>query len=360
MSSTEGDFDKSEAPTAHKLDRARDRGAFTRSQDTTYVVLLAAATAAAFALGLRTLAALADLLRYGLSAAVSRSPTNSFTPYFIAEVSEAAVLVAPLIFVFALAALIGSAVQARGVFTAETIKPDFSKLNPANGLKRLFSLRSLLELARTLLKLCFSAALLWFWGRQHLHDVLRVSSQNPGQIVAGALALVAQLMLCFTIIYIALAAIDWLIARWDFMKQMRMSKREVKDEFKEREGDPRIKQRLRELRVELLRRARSLARVPAASVVVTNPTHIAVCIEYDERRDPAPRVSARGQGLQASLIRTLANRHGVAIVENPPLARGLFRSTADGDFIGPEHYGPVAKILLWIAAVRRPAKAKAA
>ncbi|MBZ8144087.1 hypothetical protein CLD22_30420, partial [Rubrivivax gelatinosus] len=180
----------------------------------------------------------------------------------------------------------------------------------------------MLELARTLLKLCVSAALLWFWGRQHLHDVLRVSSQNPGQIVAGALALVAQLMLCFTIIYIALATIDWLIARWDFMKQMRMSKREVKDEFKEREGDPRIKQRLRELRVELLRRARSLARVPAASVVVTNPTHIAVCIEYDERRDPAPRVSARGQGLQASLIRTLANRHGVAIVENPPLARG--------------------------------------
>ncbi|WP_172200422.1 flagellar biosynthesis protein FlhB [Niveibacterium sp. COAC-50] len=349
------ELDKSEQPSPHKLERARERGSFVRSQDTTFALVLAAAAGGTYALGERTLAAAARLTVGGLRLGIEAPP---FGARIMSLGADALALAAPLIFLFLIAALVGAGIQARGVLSAEPLKPDFSRLNPAQGLKRLFSLRALLDLGRSLLKLAASGALLGFWLHHRFAEVLGLAHRAPRRIAAEAVSLVGELLSLLALLYVGFALLDWLVARWDFMRQMRMSKRELKDEFKEREGDPRIKQRQRELRNEVVRRARSLARVPAASAVVTNPTHFAVCIEYDEANDPAPRVTAKGRGIQAWLIRSIARRACVPVVENPPLARALFRAVDEDAYIAAEHYGAVAKILLWVAATR-PRKAGA-
>jgi len=149
-----------------------------------------------------------------------------------------------------------------------------------------------------------------------------------------------------------LAIMDLIYTRWEFGKQMRMSAREVKDEYKHREGDPRVRRRLRELRMERLKQSKALGQVKSADVLVTNPTHVAVALRYDREREAAPSVLAKGAGALAAQMRELAYRHGVPVVQNPPLARALYRRAQIGGLVPEEWYPVAAKILVWVYAAR--------
>lgn len=347
------DLDRNEAATAYKLQKAHERGSIVKSAEVTFAAILLAATACIYGLGDSTLRQAGELMARGLAAS-SRAGWSAQAA--IAVLNGLAMLalhlLVPLLFVIWVAATMTGALQARGVFSAQPLKPDFNRLNPAKGLERLFSIKTVFDLLRNCLKLAILAAIASLWGHHHLPDLVGSQAASTRSTAQLSLQLVASVFGTAATLYIVFAAIDWMFNHWDFARQMRMSKRELKDEHKEREGDPRIKQRLRELRLEWLRRARSLAKVRSADVLVTNPTHYAVALEYRHGAMPAPLITARGAGELALRMRGEARRRGVPVVENPPLARALFRLPGQEAYVPEEHFHDVARILRWIYARR--------
>jgi flagellar biosynthetic protein FlhB len=292
------------------------------------------------------------LLRQSLSFAGRDQLNASSMLAFIQAVGlHALSTLAPLVFVIWVTAVIVGAVQARGVFSAEPLKPDFSRLSPANGLKRLFSVKSLHELWRSTAKILVIALAVTLWANHHAFEVLRVGSSLQPQ-TSGGIALLGSLLSMLAAILLVFALLDWTLNRWQFLRDMRMSKREIKDEHKEREGDPRIKAKLRELRMEWLKRARQLSRVRSADVLLTNPTHYAIALEYRHGEMPAPMITARGAGEMAQNMRKEARRRGVPVVEHPPLTRALFALEASQVFVPEQHFEAVARILRWVYAAR--------
>lgn len=348
------DIDRNEAATAYKLQKARERGSIVKSAEVTFAAVLLAATACIYGLGESTLDQAGELMARGLMFSSRAGWSAQAALAMLNAMAMLALhLLAPLLFVIWVSATMMAALQARGVFSAQPLKADFSRLNPAKSLERLFSIKSVFDLLRNCLKLVLLAAVASFWGRHHLPALVGSQAAPIGSTVNLSLQLAASVFGTAGALYILFAAIDWMFNHWDFARQMRMSKREIKDEHKEREGDPRIKQRLRELRVEWLRRARSVAKVRRADVLVTNPTHYAVALEYRHGDMPAPLISARGAGELALRMREEAQRRGVPVVENPPLARALFRVSGPEAYVPEEYFHDVARILRWIYA-RRP------
>jgi flagellar biosynthetic protein FlhB len=357
MAEQKEELDRSEPATPYKIEKAHERGSIFRSAELTFAVVLLACVAFVYGLGAQLVQDAAVLMRRGLSFAGRGELTaSSVFAYLDALGSEAVSTVAPLVFVIWLAATITSALQARGVFSAEPLKPDFARLSPAAGLKKLFSLKSLHELWRSSAKILVIALAMTLWARQHALDILRMGQPRPMfdrgiGLLGSALALLAVIVLVF-------ALLDFALNRWQFMREMRMSRREMRDEHKEREGDPRIKARLRELRVEWLKRARQMAKVRSADVLLTNPTHYAVALEYRHGEMPAPMITARGAGEMAQRLRVEARRRGVPVVEHAPLARALFALEESRRFVPEEHFEPVARILRWVYAARGPNAAR--
>jgi flagellar biosynthetic protein FlhB len=266
--------------------------------------------------------------------------------YWLGRVGHAGLrLVAPLLMVVAAAVVLVLLAQNGIVVAPAAMRPDWSRLNPATGVKRLFSLQTLLDTGKTLLKLtAYSLVCVWV-----LDGLVRTWAQ--ADLAAGALARAGsvaclQLLLALLGVTAVFAALDQLLARKMFARQMRMSPHEIKQEFKQREGDPRIKQRREQLQRELLQRAASARGVRGADVVITNPTHYLVGLKYERGRMAAPKVVARGQGNVALRLRAIAFRHGVPIVASPLLARQLFRGVRQDDEIPPALFSQVVAVYL--------------
>lgn len=354
MSGDGGDLDRNEAATAYKLQKAHERGSIVKSAEVTFAALLLAACASVYGLGDGVVQQAGGLMAKGISASGRGSLNPQSAMALAAALSAlAAQLLAPLLFVFWTVATLSGALQARGAFSAQPLKPDFSRLSPAKGLERLMSAKSLLDLLRNAIKLTVMAVAGVVWGNNHLTDLIALQSVTSRSQANGTLDLIGSLLGMATALFLLFAMLDWMVNRWEFARQMRMSKRDVKDEHKEREGDPRIKSRLRELRMEWLKRARSLAKVKSADVLLTNPTHYAVALQYRHGEMPAPKVLARGAGEMALRMREEARRRQVPVVENPPLARALFRIRGNEPFVPEEHFHDVARILRWVYAARR-------
>jgi flagellar biosynthesis protein FlhB len=353
MAEQKQDLDRNEPATAFKLEKAHKRGSIVRSGELTFVGVLLACVACVYGLGVRTADGVALLGRRGLSFVGREELTPAAALAFVdALATHAVVTIAPVVFVVWTVALLIAAMQARGVFTAEPLEPDFNRLNPANGFKRILSVKSLHELWRNSAKLGAISFAMVIWGQQHLDEILQLSTQTPRSALSSGIALLGSSLSLLTGLVLLFALLDWSINRWDFMRQMRMSKREIKDEHKEREGDPRIKARLRELRLSWLTRARQLSKVRNADVLLTNPTHYAVALEYWHGEMPAPMITARGAGEMAQRMRAEARRRAVPIVEHPSLARALFALKESQVLVPEEHFNQVARILRWVYAAR--------
>ncbi len=351
------DLDRGEPATASKLEKAHERGSIVRSGDLTFAVVLLACVACVHGLGAQTLDGVALLIRRGLPFMARGELTGaSALAYVEMLASHALRVVSPVVFTLWVAAVLTGALQARGVFTAEPLKPDFARLNPAKGFKRFFSVKSLHDLWRSAAKLGVIITAMAVWGQHQLGDLLRLLVLQPHPLANGLLALLGSALALLAGLMLVFALLDWSFNRWEFMRQMRMSKREIKDEHKEREGDPRIKSRLRELRNEWLKRARQLSKVRSADVLLTNPTHYAVALEYRHGEMPAPLITARGTGEMARRMRAEARRRSVPVVENPPLARALFAVRAASHetqaFVPEAHFDEVARVLRWVYAAR--------
>jgi len=345
--------DTSEPATPFKLEKAHERGSVVRSGELVFAAVLLGCVAYVYGLGLHAVESVAQLLShaFAFTGRGAMSEVSALT-YIRVLGMQALTAIAPAVFVVWLIALVVAGLQARGVFSAHPLKPDFTRLNPIAGFKRILSVKALHDLWRSALKMAVIVMAVAVWGRNHLGEMLRLQHQSPRAAAHSGIALFGSALTLLAAIVLVFALLDFGINYREFMKKMRMSKRELKDEHKEREGDPRIKKRLRELRMAWLKRTRQLSKIRSADVLLTNPTHYAVALEYRHGQMPAPMITARGAGEFAQRMRTEARRRAVPVVENAPLARALFAQTESQALVAEEHFDAVARVLRWVYAAR--------
>ena len=255
--------------------------------------------------------------------------------------------------VLVLAALAGNMIQHRLVWSADSLKPKFSKISPLAGLKRLFSSQALANFAKGLVKLAVIGSVLvaLLWPQRHRLEAL-VSTDILGTLLLTR-SLSLELLAAVVAIMFLVAAADYLFQYRQWFERQKMSLREMKEEFKQTEGDPLVKGKIRQLRQARMRK-RMMAAVPKASVIITNPTHYAIALQYDRGME-APVCLAKGVDAVAMKIREVAGEHSIPIVENPPLARALHATVEIDQEIPPEHYKAVAEIIGYVMKLRRAA-----
>ncbi|AGC67603.1 flagellar biosynthetic protein FlhB [Thermoclostridium stercorarium subsp. stercorarium DSM 8532] len=267
-------------------------------------------------------------------------------------------IVGPFFAVSLVAGVGSSYAQVGSLFTTEPLKPKLSRINPINGVKRIFSLRGLIELLKAILKIIIIGVVAWKSIQAETNNIARLMNldllQAAGYIVSTSINVAIKICLCM----VAIAVLDFLYQWWQYERDLRMTKQEVKEEYKETEGNPETKQRIRSKMREISTR-RMLSEVPKADVVITNPTHYAVAILYDADKAPAPVVIAKGQDYIAMRIKEVAKEHGVEIVENREVAQALYKNVEIGQQIPPELYQAVAEILAFVYRLKGKAPAQA-
>ena len=255
--------------------------------------------------------------------------------------------VGPVVAAAILCAVAATFAQTRFLVSTESIKPKFSRLSPLQGFKRLFSLKSLVETGKNMIKIVILLVIIFLSIRDMFLESSNYLYTDLSAAAAHLVEVAGSMVVRICIAFVAVAALDFFYQWWDYEKQMMMTKQEVKEEYKQMEGDPQVKGKIKEIQ---RRRAqqRMMQQVPGADVVIRNPTHFAVALRYKPGRDDAPIVLAKGQDAVALRIVKIAEENKVAVVENVPLARALYAQAELNQFIPEELYDPVAKVLVYI------------
>jgi len=346
------DQDKTEQPTSYRLDEARKRGEVAKSVDVTGVVVMIAfaailaLTGAWIATGLAT--ATRRMIELSGNAPALNGAFMDWVSHAYAPVGQA---LSPLVLGLIVAAIVANVFQTGPIFTTHPLKPDFKRMNPMQTVKRIFSMRTLWELGKLLFKsvLLLGVAALFAWKARALAEaVVMTLPLRAGGLVLSAFVKAST----YVLLVLALVAFaDFLFTRREYLKKMRMSRRELRDEIKRRDGDPTVKSKQKQQIRELLKKTQALGRVQEADVVLTNPTHVAVALQYRPGKMLAPVVLAKGAGLLSRQIRVLAARHRVPIMRVPPLARALYRECEIDGPVPEGRYAELAPIYreLWAA-----------
>jgi flagellar biosynthetic protein FlhB len=346
------DSERTEDPTPKRLEEAIKRGDVVKSTEVSTWFMLAGGAMTLMVFSVPMAESLEATFR-GLLANAYQIPTDGPGLISLSKQLATNVLAALAIpfLLLALAALVGNAIQHRIVLSIEPIIPRLSKISPAAGLRRLFSKQALANFAKGLAKLTIIgaviAALVW----PHRRELAGLATADPTIILPFTKELVMQMLGTVVAILGIVAAADYLFQYRQWYERQKMSVREMKDEFRQSEGDPLVKGKIRQLRQSRMRK-RMMAAVPKASVVITNPTHFAVALKY-ERGMNAPLCVAKGVDVIARRIREVAEAHGIPIVENPPLARALHGTVELDQEIPAEHYRAVAEIIGYLMRLRR-------
>lgn len=349
MAESEDDSSKTEEPSQKKLEEARKKGQIASSRELTHFFMMGAFLA--FILWMMKDTS-HDTIRF-LAPFITQPDNFEVSPGGITQLLRKvvfgflAIIAFPMLLTI-VAALAPAILQRKIVFTTENMKPKLSKISPLGGFKRLFGMKALVEFLKNFLKVFVIGVIC-------LMVVMPYKNQLPHLLHASSIVttleysqtLSTKILTAVCIFLFFLGILDYIYQRFMIMKSLRMSKQELKDEYKQQEGDPHVKGRLRQVRRERARK-RMMANVPKADVVITNPTHYAVALKYDAASMPAPVVVAKGADEVAARIRELATKHKVTILRNPPLARILYDTTEVDDEIPVEHYQAVAKIIGYV------------
>jgi flagellar biosynthetic protein FlhB len=340
--------ERTEQATPKRLEEARKKGQIPRSRDLSTAAVTLVAGAALYLLGGQITGQMAEMMRRSLS--VSRAAATD-SSYLMSALGTAAAeglwLSAPVLLAITLAAIIAPLALGGWSFSGQALMPQFSRMNPLEGVKRMFALRSLIELAKAMAKFGVVAIVAGLVLWNDAATLMALGREPLQQAIGHAVQISGKALLLISAGLLIIAGIDVPYQLWQYAKQMRMSREEIREEYKESEGSPEVKGRIRQLQQQLARQ-RMMQEVPKADVVVTNPTHFAVALKYDEKRMRAPIVVAKGADQIAAKIREVAGEHKVPIFEAPPLARVLFRNVDIGDEIPASLYVAVAQILTYV------------
>jgi flagellar biosynthetic protein FlhB len=277
---------------------------------------------------------------------------GDYVPVTIFVVKKGLMVAAPLMGILFIMSIASTVVQVGLLNNEEALEFNLEKINPIAGFGRMFSLRSIIEGVKALFKLVCVIAVVWVVTKNEIVKIPRLSAFDMNQLVMFAGDLVIRLLAGVGVFMAAIAAADYFYQRWELEKQMRMTKQEIKEEHKAREGDPMIKARIRRIQREMANK-RMMNDVPKADVIITNPTHIACALRYDPMTMAAPQLVAKGAGVIAEKIKEIGRKHNVPIMENKPLARTIFKSMKVGHTIPRELFTAVAQVLSYVYKLKR-------
>lgn len=350
MSASDEGQERTEQPSAKKLEDARRKGQVARSRELSTMLVTLATAAVLYALGEHFAQGFMRLLRYGFSPDFLNTRDPSRLPtLFHSFLIEALWLTWPLLAVSFLAALVASVLLGGMTFS---LSFKFEKLNPIAGIGRMFSAQTAVELLKSVLKVVFIGGVAWILLDGLSDDILGLSLQTPEQAVASSGSMLVWFFVVVSLPLVLIAMIDVPWQLWSHQKQLRMTRQEVRDEHKESEGRPEVKGRIRELQQAASRR-RMMEKVPQADVIITNPTHYAVALRYDEARGGAPVVVAKGIDEVAARIRAVAGQHQVPLVASARLARAIYASCELDQEIPAGLYLAVAQILTYVYQLKQ-------
>jgi flagellar biosynthetic protein FlhB len=344
---------KTEEATPRRLLEAREKGQVMTSQEVSHVAIMVGGALIAGFLG-PFLATKISAVSSGLLQNFHeiRVDAANIGNVFLEILFELSLGVGPTILLL-MALGVGAKLAVSGfVFSSESLTPKLDRISPIKGLGRLVSIKSLVEFSKGLIKLSIVASIVGMVAVPQLDRIEILMQMDIAQTADETRLLIAQMFVVAIFVMGIIAGLDYLYQRFEFLKQMRMTKQQVKDEIKQSDGDPLVRGRLRQIRADRAR-ARMMAAVPTADVVVTNPTHFAVALKYESELMSAPKVVAKGVDEVAFRIREVANENNVPIVENPALARALFAAADIDDEVPSEHYKAVAEIISYVFQLKK-------
>jgi flagellar biosynthetic protein FlhB len=351
----ENDGDKTEKATPRRRQKAVEEGNVPKSKELPVALSLVVVTVFMY---FYTPVMIEDfkklvteMLQYS-NLKIDKSTTNLL---LILSFNFAGKVLLPLASIILFIGVLSNIAQFGFIITPKALEPKFERLNPLKGLKNLFSKRSLVELIKSLFKIFVVGFVAYLIVKSKIPEIISLANAESVTSISFLGKLVFELAFKIAILMLLLALLDFLYQKWQYEEDLKMTKQEVKEEFKQMEGDPLIKQRIRSMQREMARR-RMMEEVPKADVVITNPTHYAVAIKYESGKDRAPVVIAKGQRLVALRIKELAIKHGIIIHEDPPVARSLFNSVEIGDEIPESLYKAVAEILAIVYKMKNKRK----
>lgn len=348
MADDRDDSQQTEQPTARRLEQARQQGDIVSSGEVTTLVLLLAGTLVIAIFAKSAATQMITMFRTFLAEPDQIATDPGALQILMGQLlMKLAMIMGPILVFFMIAGVTANVIQHRPGFSAERLKPNLSKLSPMGGLKRMFGIDGLTTLIKGLVKIGIVGIAIWtqLWPeRNTLEGML---TQSPAAIAGDMNHLWIKLMIASLAAMTVIAGADYMVQRFQFIKRNKMSKQEVKDEFRQTEGDPIVKGRLRQIRMERAKK-RMIAEVPKATVVITNPTHFAVALKYESGKTMAPLCVAKGVDALALRIREVAKEHNVPIVENPPLARALYATVEVDEAIPVEHFKAVAQVIGYV------------
>jgi len=343
-----GDEDKNFEASQQKLKQARENGQVIKSKDMSTALFIVVMFS----------------LLIAMYSPIWRVMSETFIVFFeqiphkhledidwhliaLLSVRALALLAIPFLFAAAAIAIIGDVAQVGLMITTKSLIPKLDKLNPINGFKNIFSKQSLVELIKNILKISLLGYLAYNVFKEHMGELVAVASADNVFAILWVLGeILTQFIIVASIAFFVIGAFDYMYQRNKFLGDQKMSMKEMKDEYKQSEGDPMVKQMMRQRRMQMMQR-RMLEAVPDADVVVTNPLHVAVALKYDTTAMEAPTLVAKGVELFAEEIKKLANQHAIPVVENPLVARTLYKTLDVNQTIAPDMYQAVAEILLF-------------
>ncbi len=352
MAENQDGQERTEQPTAKRLDDAKRKGQIARSKELN--------TMAVTLVGVVSLAAMSRSIGHGLAEMMGQRfvltredifDVNSMTLHLGQGITEAFLSLSPFFLAVVVAAVLSSVALGGFSFSGEALTPKLEKLSPLKGIKRMFSLRSLMELLKAMAKFLLIGGITILLLYNTLGRYLALHGMDMSQAISHLNGLIGWSVILLASSLILIAAIDVPFQLWDHHRQLRMTRQELRDELKETEGRPEVKGRIRQLQREMARR-RMMEQVPKADVIVTNPTHYAVALVYDPDRMHAPKLVAKGADLIAQNIRQVAREHKVPLVESPMLARAIYFHTELDAFIPAGLYLAVARLLAYVFQLR--------
>ncbi|MFC1491121.1 flagellar biosynthesis protein FlhB [Nitrospinota bacterium] len=345
--------EKTEPATPKRREEAREKGQVAKSREVTSVAVLLAGVVYFFFFGSFMGDTLMELARFFFTGAVGRvESTQDFFRVFLEAAYRLAWAILPLMGMVILFSLGSQVFQFGLLFAPKALVPKFDKLSPLQGAKRLLGKQGWMDLFKSLAKVALVGYVGYFTISGAWVLLPQLSQMAPATIMAQFMDVAMKIAIRCAAVLIFIAAIDYAFQRYSYEQNLKMTNDEVKQEYKQREGDPLVKSRVRQVQREISRK-RMMSSIPQADVVITNPTHYAIAIEYDRDEMEAPTVVAKGRGYIAHKIREVANENDIPIVENKPLARGLYKAVRIGEIIPAEFYKAVAEVLAYVYTINR-------
>ncbi|MHC2144998.1 flagellar biosynthesis protein FlhB [Pseudomonas sp. 210_17 TE3656] len=353
MAESESGQDKTEDPTDKRKKDARKKGEIARSKELNTVAVTLAGAGALLAFGGGMAEALMELMRSNFILSREVITDERFMGIFLMAAGKSAlVIVQPVLLVLLVASIIGPVALGGFLFSGSLLQPKFSRMNPLAGIKRMFSVNALSELLKALAKFFMILIVALVVLSADRDDLLAIANEPLDQAVIHCVQVVGWSALWMAAGLLLIAAADVPLQLWQTHKKMLMTKQEVRDEYKDSEGKPEVKQRIRQLQREASQR-RMMAAIPEADVIITNPTHYAVALKYDPEKGAAPLLLAKGADFIALKIREIANEHKIQVLESPALARSIYYSTELEEEIPAGLYLAVAQVLAYVFQIRQ-------